>query len=431
MKTLLLLINLLILPFPVLGADLLLKNATLIDGTGTSAKSIENLLIRDGRIVGVDVKEPGQDIEIIDLKDAWIIPGLIDAHVHLSGFEGDRREMPGKLERALRGGITGLRDMAGDTRVLKDTVSDLHLGLYPGPTLTYAGLMGGPTMFDDPRVLEASIGYAPGEAPGLRAIDQETDAGKAMADLKTTGASAAKLYGNLDRDTVLRLGKAAHKAGVRIWAHPATFPARPMDLIEAGADVLSHSAYFIWQAVPDMPTDYNARRHGPYGDYSPDDNRYQQVIERMAAGNVLLDATLTIHYDHAVEANEPLEGVTDNAFTWATAFTRRAHKAGVKIVAGTDALFPSEKQDPEGDDLPNLHRELEILVNYAGLTPMEALVAGTRNSAEAAGLLQDHGTIEPGKVADLVVLNTDPVRDITATRDIRMVIRAGKIIPQK
>ena len=428
MKLFALIIALVLFIGPVRAETLLLKNAVLIDGTGAPARHIETMLIENDRIAGFNVTVP-EGTETLDLQGAWIIPGLIDAHVHLSGFAGDRRDMQDRLERALRGGITGLRDMAGDARVLKDTVDSLRMGDYLGPQIVYSGLVGGPEMFDDPRVLEASQGYDAGTAPWLRAYRPEDDAGQIMTDIRTTGARAVKLYGHLDRDAVNRLIPAAHRAGLMSWAHATTFPARPSDLIEAGVNVFSHSAYFVWQAVPEVPEDYNARKHGPYRDYSPDDSRYKDIIDRMAAHNVLLDATLTIHHDQAVAAREPLEGMTDNAFTWAAAFTALAHKAGVKIVAGTDALFPSKKQNPAGDALPNLHRELEILVKYAGLSAMEALISGTRNSAEAAGLLEDHGTIEVGKVADLLVLNANPLKNITATRDIRLVIRAGQIVP--
>ncbi|WP_321389265.1 amidohydrolase family protein [Emcibacter sp.] len=420
---------LLLFSLPAFSQSLLLKNTTLIDGTGAPARTVENILIRDGLIAGFDIKVSGEDTETIDLKGAWIIPGLIDSHVHLSGFDGDRQHMQDVLERALRGGVTAMRDMAGDARVLKDTMDGLHRGDYLAPIIIYSGLVGGPRMFDDPRVLEASQGYDAGTAPWLRAFDTTSDADEIMKNIGKTGARAVKLYGNLDRKAVSILIPAAKKTGLMTWAHATTFPARPSDLVEAGVDVLSHSAYFIWQAVADVPADYNARRKGPYPDYSPHDKAFDGLLRDMARNNVLLDATLFVHYAHALHDGETLTGTTGTAFTWATAFTARVHKAGVKITAGTDALLPEKKDD--ADALPNIHKELELLVQYAGLTPLEALVAATRNSAEAAGRLTEAGTIEVGKIADMVILNADPLKDITATRDIRMVIRAGNIVPDE
>lgn len=421
-------ILLLILPLPAAARDLLMQNATLIDGTGAPARKIKNLLIRDDRIAGFDVSPPPPNCEILDLKGAWIMPGLIDAHVHLSGFAGDREVMQEKLKRAVRGGVTGLRDMAGDARVLSDTVDALRYGDYTGPTLVYSGLVGGAAMFDDPRVLEASQGYEAGEAPWLRAWRPDGDAAAIMANIKKTGARAVKFYGNIDRQDALTLIPAAKKAGLMTWAHASTFPARPSDLVEAGADVLSHAAYFVWQDVAEMPADYNVRKNGPYAGHDPSGESYTALINAMTSKGVILDATLFVHYTQALVENQPLRDTTATAFTWAADFTRRAHQAGVRIAAGTDALFPSKKQDPDQDDPPNLHKELELLVNYAGFSPMQAIIAGTRNSAAAAGLLEDHGTIEAGKVADLIILNRDPLRDITVTTDIRLVIRAGKIV---
>jgi imidazolonepropionase-like amidohydrolase len=180
--------------------------------------------------------------------------------------------------------------------------------------------------------------------------------------------------------------------------------------------------------VPQVPGDYNARKKGPYGSYAPEGESYRQLVAHMAKEKVLLDATLFVYYAYEKEAaGVPAVGSTDTAFGWAAAFTALAHKAGIRIAAGTDALLSEKKQ--EHDALPFLHTELEILVRHAGLTPLEAIVAATRNSAEAAGLLKEHGTLERGKIADLVILNADPLRDIRATRDIRMVIRAGQIVP--
>ncbi|MFC7049225.1 amidohydrolase family protein [Emcibacter nanhaiensis] len=424
-----LLLSFLLLAQSAPAQTLLLRDAILIDGTGAPARHIENMLIENGRITGffdVILEEVPFDREI-DLKGAWIIPGLIDAHVHLSGFDGDRREMQDRLERALRGGVTAVRDMAGDARVLKDTVDGLRQGDYLGPEIVYSGLVGGPDMFDDPRVLEASQGYEAGTAPWLRAYHAGDDADRIMEEIKHTGARAVKLYGNLNPEAVRILIPAARRAGLMTWAHATTFPARPSDLVEAGVDVLSHSAYFVWQAVLDVPDDYNARKNGPYSEYDPDSENYRMLVARMAQDKVLLDATLFVYYAYEKESGSlPAVGSTDTAFGWAAAFTALAHEAGVRIATGTDALLSEKKQ--EQDALPYLHSELELLVRHAGLTPLEALVAATRNSAEAAGLLEEHGTLEAGKIADLVVLNADPLRDIRATRDIRLVIRAGQVV---
>jgi imidazolonepropionase-like amidohydrolase len=103
--------------------------------------------------------------------------------------------------------------------------------------------------------------------------------------------------------------------------------------------------------------------------------------------------------------------------------TRRAHELGVPIAAGTDAMGAEE----EGS-LPNLHRELELLVNQAGLSPLEAIESATSIAARALGLEETLGTITIGKQADLVVLRSDPTLDIRNTRDIAFVVKRGRVV---
>jgi imidazolonepropionase-like amidohydrolase len=103
--------------------------------------------------------------------------------------------------------------------------------------------------------------------------------------------------------------------------------------------------------------------------------------------------------------------------------TKRAQALGVTIAAGTDDVF-----DRSVDALPLLHRELEVLVSGAGLTPMQAIVSATRGAAHAIGAEADRGTIADGKAADLVLLDANPAQDIRNTRRIRFVIKDGRIV---
>ncbi|MBK8006420.1 MAG: amidohydrolase family protein [Gemmatimonadetes bacterium] len=108
----------------------------------------------------------------------------------------------------------------------------------------------------------------------------------------------------------------------------------------------------------------------------------------------------------------------------ASYFSRRAHAAGVPLLAGTDSLGNGSV---DGYVLPNLHAELELLVSNAGLTPAEALLAATRTGAQVLGRERDLGTVEAGKLADLVVLDADPTRDIRGTRTVRLVVKRGAV----
>jgi imidazolonepropionase-like amidohydrolase len=108
----------------------------------------------------------------------------------------------------------------------------------------------------------------------------------------------------------------------------------------------------------------------------------------------------------------------------AGAITREAHRRGVTIIAGTDTLGVAGADSPT---LPNLHRELELLVTLGGLSPAEALESATRDASAVLGAQSIRGTIEIGKLADLVVLRSDPLRDIRNTRSIQLVMKRGRV----
>lgn len=148
----------------------------------------------------------------------------------------------------------------------------------------------------------------------------------------------------------------------------------------------------------------------------------------MAQRGTVLDATLLIS---ELKAEAP-DSVTDfrvdkptwaEAARWSAAVTRRARELGVAVAAGTDAIGAEHH-----GELPNLHRELELLVSEAGFSPLEAITAATRNSARAVGAEATRGTIEIGKLADLVVLRADPTADIRNTREIELVIKRGRVV---
>jgi imidazolonepropionase-like amidohydrolase len=114
---------------------------------------------------------------------------------------------------------------------------------------------------------------------------------------------------------------------------------------------------------------------------------------------------------------------TDAAFAWATQAVRLAHQAGVRVTTGTDWFEPNEDLG-----LPHTHEELALLVEAAGFTPMEAIIAGTRDGAAALGMTQSIGTVQVGKQADLLVLDADPLQDIRNTTRIRMTVLGGKTV---
>jgi len=403
-------------PAAEIPATLLIQNVTLIDGTGANPRGHATLLVRDGKIAEILSADTAPVADLaVNGTGLFAIPGLIDAHVHLSPAPLDRRTS--ELRRTLDGGVTTVYDLAGDTRETGDLARAVLAGDLEGPSIYYAALMSGPAFFTDPRVIESSVGFRPGEAPWAQAITGETDLVKAVAAARGTGATALKLYAALDAVTVKRIAEEARRQGLQLVAHACVFPAKPSDMVAAGVDMLAHAPYLVWEGMPPS-TDFTRRAVGDFAHVATDSPEIVRLLESMRDHDVALNPTLYIF-----AAQQSGNEVSRARVQWGNGVTRRAAALGVRIVAGTDNMI-----DLQRDPLPLLHRELETLVSGAGLTPMQALVSATRNAAHAIGVEQERGTIEAGKVADIVLLEANPAEDIRNTSKIRMVIKQGRLV---
>lgn len=403
---------------------LVITHATLIDGTGSPPKPGMTIVMRNGLIAAIhaDGQAPiPDDATVRDATGQWVMPGLIDGHVHVatSPSTQDRRDrVERRLRNALRGGVVAVRDMAGDARALADLARAADAGDIESPTIRYSAVLAGPAFFTDPRVRASSAGVSPGSAPWARAVTDSSDLRQIIAEARGTGASAVKLYGELNGALAARIAAEARRQNLQVWAHFALFPARPSEVVLAGAHVVSHAPLIAWEIGDSMP---GVEQRGQYDvRVTPDHPAIKRVIVLMRERNVILEPTLFV-FRTAVAV--PDTALARRRETLAATMTRAAHAAGVKISTGTDGI------GTEGPgSLPNIHEEMALLVERAGLSPMDALVAATRNSAEAAGLSRSHGTIAVGKAADLLVLRADPTTDIRHTRLIAYVIRRQQVV---
>lgn len=397
---------------------LLIRDVTLIDGTDATPRPHHDVVVREGRIESVAPTGGFDEFEgrVIDGSGRFLIPGLIDAHVHLAG--GSRADAERQLRWLVEGGVTSVRDMAGDARTLAGLQQSLITGEIVGPRLDYVALLAGTAFLSDPRLRAATRGYAEGESPYMIPIDEDTDPGAAVRLAKGTGATGVKLYAALDADQVRALTAAAHEVGLHVWAHAAVFPARPVEIVEAGVDGLSHAPYAIWDAA-EPTADFTLRAAGDFGGVPPDGPAMDRVIDALVRAGTVLDPTLFV-FERQARGDDAT--ARDRA-AWGAAFTGRAHGAGVTIAAGTDAAGA-----PLAGAWPNVHREMELLVERAGLSPIEALRAGTRGGAVAVGDLVNRGTIEVGKLADLVLLSADPTVDIAHSTTVEGVILGGRVV---
>ncbi|HET7931986.1 MAG TPA: amidohydrolase family protein [Rhodanobacteraceae bacterium] len=408
---------------------LLLTHVGLIDGTGSPVQRDMTIEIAGKRITAVypSGSQPAPEgAEVRDLAGKFVIPGLIDAHVHITDAEPDIAHYQTFLHALLLGGVTGIRDMAGDDRLLQYLAEQANSDTFASPDIFYVALMAGPSFFkEDFRAQDASKGKPLGFAPWMQAITAKTDIPLAVAEAKGTGATGIKLYANLPAPLVAAIIPEAHRQGLRVWAHATVFPAKPSDLVNAGVDTLSHSPYLVWEAAPSVPDDYRMRAMGDFEHVKPDAPQILRLFDAMKAHKVILDATLLVFKN---EAERHPQAVGAGIMPWSYAVTRLAHERGVLIDAGTDdAGFPYGKDGPEIDRMPSVHQEMALLVAHAGFTPLQAICAATAVGAAALGQAAKRGTVTPGKLADLVVLNADPSRDIHNTTAIDFVVKHGKV----
>lgn len=395
-------------------ATLLIQNITLIDGNGGAPQPGVDVFVRDGKVVALSKLAAESPTTTIDGSGLFLLPGLTDAHVHLSGSPWAERAA--ELKRVLQGGVTAVFDVAGDTRTTGDLARAQLSGEIASPTIYYSALFGGPAFMADPRVVASSVGYRPGEASWNRAIDANTDLVRAVAEAKGTGANAIKLYAALDGPTVQRIGDEARRQNIRLIAHATVFPAKPSDLIAAGVKYLAHAAYLVWEGMPPSD-DFTKRAHGDFAGVPADGPVMTRVLQSMKDNDVALNPTLWILAEGPAK-DDP----TGLRTAWMNLVTRRAQALGVTIAAGVDSMTSS------ADPLPMIHREMEMLVKGAGLTPLEAITSATRGAAHAIGVDDARGTVTIGKIADFLIVDRDPSIDISNTRRIRYVIKDGRVV---
>ncbi len=352
--------------------------ARAVAGTGkialTNARVFDGRQLADHRTVVIDAGRIAADprgARVIDCQGGVLLPGLIDAHVHLDG--------PGRLETLARYGVTTALDMAS----LPEETSTLR-GLAGQTDIRSAGI---------PAIAPGSFhAQIPGVGQrGLIASPEE--AKRFVADRVAEGSDYIKIvvgspFADHDQATIDALVAAAHEHGKIVVAHASSAkPRRPRRL----ADVLTH-----------VPLDQALEPAA--------------AAEAAARGQVVVP-TLTMMAGMVERIPRPGADYAN-----ARASVAVLHQAGVPILAGTDAndSAGTPARIPHGD---SLHRELELLTD-AGLSTREVLLAATTLPARYFGL-RDRGAIEPGLRADLILIEEDPLQDIRATRSIRRIWCGG------
>jgi imidazolonepropionase-like amidohydrolase len=397
------------IPAPASDPSAAIVDVTLIDGTGRAPIADAAVVVRGDRIVAAGrrsaVRVPA-GARVTDGRGRTLLPGLIDAHFHLDGDLGLPRLF-------LEHGVTSVRDPGAWIEAYEPVRT-------PGAVLPRLFLCG-PHLDVHPPAYpkDAYIARDPDEA--RRAVHRLVD----------QGASAIKVYFRLPAASIRAAVEAAHARGVPVTSHLEIVDAA--DAIEAGVDGIEHVTSFGTALVPpreaeayrqSVLADNNARREGRYQVWSgadPQSERARRVLRLAAERGVFLSPTLAVFERREGDRNST--DVHVRGFRHMLAFTGAAKKAGVRVVIGSHSAVPHAKRGWA------YQREMELLVE-AGLTPMEAIVAGTMENARFFRAEKRIGSVQPGKLADLVLIDGDPFRDIRAMRRVAGVMLNGRwVVP--
>ena len=412
---------------------LLIENVTVIDGTGGPPDAGAFVLIEDGRISRVsrsEIERP-EGSRNIDGSGKFLIPGLMDMHIHLQGGaevtpEGLVVSDEGRAKgiRALHGylysGVTSIFD-AGNvpdyTLGLRDEERNGSL-LSPrifatGAIVTYPGSHGGNNF-------ATLVDSWPEAIPALEShIATGPDVLKLT--LEERGWGARPMISILPLDLMQRIIEFYNNNGIRTTAHTSS-EYRARQAIFAGIDTLAHPV--IQGPVSDDFARLMGAKKIPMVTTLTIGENYSRLAEHPEyLDEPLYQATLTAEEIQLLKTEKRKE-YQERKWTWwmkimttiAQENVRKIHDAGGVLVAGTDQTTG-----------PALHRELELLAD-AGISPADIIRIATLNGAIFLGKEKELGSIEQGKMADLVLLGADPTQDIRNARQIVQVIKAGKVI---
>lgn len=408
-------------------------NARLIDGTGTAPRTGCTVLIRGDRIaaVGVDVPVPADAI-VVDGTGSTLVPGMFDTHGHCFTVDGkDQYEAYPLL--FLAGGVT---TVFSPGEMDPEAAYALRERLAAG---TQRGA----------RLLTAGPYFEKGESD-LRWLRGYRDQAEALQWLAEHGPrmNGLKLLTQITLDEARAIVTEAHRRGLRVTGHLGSITAG--QAIDLGIDRLEHGLFAMSEFSPWQVhgLDAWAEKFAQIGALDLDSEPVQRLIDRLVEHRVALSAT-TVSFAEWAPGFEPVTPDWERYLSPAIrrveggrlrriaampeeqgrkfaagvqkqlAFLKRVHDRGGLVVTGTD---PGGKLLIPGY---GLHRELQLLVQ-AGFTPLAALRAATQHAAMALGVERELGTIEAGKLADLVLVEGDPSQDIAAIGATRVVWQAGR-----
>ncbi|NIN65688.1 MAG: amidohydrolase family protein [Anaerolineae bacterium] len=389
-----------------------LTNCTVIDGTGQPPRKDMSLVIEGDRIIELKAGKygppAGEGERVLDLEGGYVLPGLWNVHVHLGDLIPDPQfllETESPIDYAIRAGRNAMDALRAGIMGIR-IVGEDHYADFAWKRAFDAGVFVGPRIFACGRAISITGGHGHGTLGALE-VDGPFEMRKAVREQLKQGADQIKLMvtggvmtagegmeeSQFLLDEILAATEVAHQKGRRVCVH-AWGAAGIKTAIQGGVDTVEHGLL--------------------------DD----EIIEMMVERGVFYVPTLNCTQDKEkiLEGGLP-DFMVEKALGAAEAHLegfQKALGAGVKIACGADTSPVT--------DFTLL--EIEHLVR-AGMSEMEALVAATRTSADLCGVVDRLGTVEVGKLADLIVLLADPLEDISNARKLKLVLKAGRLVDIK
>lgn len=408
------------------GGGLVITNARLFDPGTLTTTPDATIVIRGNTIeaAGVNVAAPAE-FEHLDAGGRFVMPGLWDMHVHLSDEDGFLN---------IANGVTSVRDMANDTDFLLALRKKFDSGEAVGPRVVLAGIIDGP---------------GPLAGPTRMLADTEAKAREIVAKYADLGYEQIKIYSSVKPELVPVIARAAHERGLRVSGHVPAFMLA-QDAVRAGYDEIQHANMLFLNFMPDVQDTRTPARFTSVAERAATiDLQSEQVrrfIDLLREHKTVIDPTVTIFEgmftarkgtmspSYAAAADRlppqvrrgflagglPVPDALDEryrqSFTNVLGLVKRLHDNGIPIVAGTDGLAGF-----------TLQRELENYV-AAGIPAPEVLRIATLGAARVMKHDDRLGTIAPGKLADLIVIDGDPAANISDIRRVVTVIKDGKVM---